>query len=72
MGGTEFDDGVVVGVDCEIVDCADGGEVAFGEGGELTFGEGGGVCSRRVVVLLVEMVCGEGLVEEECEASTDV
>lgn len=69
MGGTEFDDGVVVGVDCEIVDCADGGEVALGEVGEelLTFGEGGGVCSRRVVVVLVvEMVCGEDLVEEEC------
>lgn len=67
LGGTEFDDGVVVGVDCEIVDCADGGEVALGEGGELTFGEGGGVCSRRVLVLvLVEMVCGEDLVEEEC------
>lgn len=67
MGGTEFDDGVVVGVDCEIVDCADGGEVALGEGGELAFGEGVGVCSRRVVVVLVvEMVCGEDLVEEEC------
>lgn len=68
LGGTEFDDGGVVGVDCEIVDCADGGEVALGEVGEelLTFGEGVGVCSRRVVVVLVEMVCGEDLVEEEC------